>query len=130
MVFKHTSGGGGANIHTSSPIYSYGTDNGYPEAPRGKHGSTNSIQHKLQPDFEAPKYMSDKTEPRYSESGSGHPRKSGKTAYPSKTATKHEYSLDRGVARGIPDRNSFTQKASSVGSGFARPMRKPKGNDI
>jgi hypothetical protein len=129
-MVKHLSGGGGSPIHTSSPIYSYGTDTGYPEAPRGKHGSADSIQRRLQPDFEAPKYMSDKLAPRYSESGSGHPRKSGKTAYPSKNATKIEHSLNRGVARGIPDRNSFTQKAGNIGTGFARPMRKPKGNDI
>jgi hypothetical protein len=119
MPFKHRNGG----YTTSSPIYSYGVDNGYPEAPRGKHGSTDSIQHKLQPDFEAPRYMSDKTEPKHSVSGSGHPKKNGATAYPSKNATKIEHSLNRGVARGVPDRNSFSQKAGNVGTGYAKGTR-------
>jgi hypothetical protein len=113
MPFQHRNG-----PTTASPIYQYGVDNGYPKPPRGKHGSEDSIQHRLQADFEAPKFMNDKLEPRDCESGQGYPRKNGPTALPDKTATKKEHSLNRGVPQGIPNRNSFTQKAGNVGTGF------------
>jgi hypothetical protein len=114
MPFTHKNGG----YTTSSPIYDYSTGNGGPKAPRGKHGSESSVQHRLQPDFEAPRYMNDKLEPRDCDSGQGYPRKNGPTASPDKTATKIEHSLNRGIPQGIPDRNSFTQKAGNVGTGF------------
>jgi hypothetical protein len=121
---RYRAAGSGAVIETSSPIYS-NVDDRYPKAPRGKHGSESSIQHKLQPDFEAPRYMDDALGPRPAETGSGYPRKSGKSAYPSKEATQITHSLDRGVERGIPNRNRFTQRAGNVGSGFSKRKMKP-----
>jgi hypothetical protein len=113
MPFKHPNGG----YTTSSPIYDYSTGNGGPKAPRGKHGSESSIQHKLQPDFEAPKYMNDKLEPRDCDSGQGYPRSNGPSALPDYNASNRGDALDRGVERGIPNRNSFTQKNGVIGSG-------------
>jgi hypothetical protein len=120
--------GGGAPIRTSSEIFDYSTGNGGSKPRYGKHGSTDSIQHRLQAPIEAPKYMNDKTPPRDAPSGSNFSgpasgSRSGKTAYPGYSASNRGAPLDRGVKQGIPNRNSFTQTFGKIGSGVGRKMR-------
>jgi hypothetical protein len=119
VKYTHRSGGGGAPIVTTSPIYQYGVDNGCPEPPMTDSFPSDRWTGMLQkPKGEKPRYYDDSTPPKYSESGAQYPFKPGKSATPSVTAPRGAKSpYDRGVPKGIPERNRFAQGFSYLGSG-------------
>ena len=128
-MVKHLSTGGGAPITSSSPIYEYGVDTGNPKPPMTDSWPADRVTRKLPlPVGETPKTYSGVTPPRYSESGSNYPFKAGKSAVPNvNTPSGKAAGLDRGTARGIPDRDSFNRGFGRIGSGVM--TSKAKGGD-
>jgi hypothetical protein len=128
---------GDGSFKTKSEICDYSTGNGGCAPKYGVHGSTDSIQHKLQaPKGEKPLRYNDAAEPKHSKSGSNYSgpatgSKAGKTAYPGFEAKKGAGgSANRGVARGVPTRDRFNAPGQ-IGSSFGKKhMKKVSPYDV
>jgi hypothetical protein len=117
-MVKHVCTGGGAPIHTNSGYTDYSTGNGGSAPKYGKHGSTNSIQHRLQaPIGERTPFASDKVAAKGGPGGQ-FPFKPGKHEVAHVTAPRGAKSpYDPGTPRGIPNKNDFNPGFSRIGDG-------------
>lgn len=115
MVFRHRAQGSGQVIETMNPIYDYSTGNGGPPPPYGKHGSTDSIQHRLQAPKGNRERYDDRTEPRYSPSGANYPVKSGKSAAPNIYAPKVSTQKDGPRRRQMTVQDRFARGGNKHG---------------
>jgi hypothetical protein len=131
VKYSHRCGGSSHTICTNSPIYDYSTGNGGRAPEYGKHGSTDSIQHKLQaPMGERKGVYNDKTSPKAAEGPGGHyPRGSGKSDSMGVTAKRNGPGLDRGVPRSAGNQNDFAQTFSRIGAGVTSRGMKKSGRD-
>jgi hypothetical protein len=121
MVFKYRAQGSGAVIETQNPIVGWGqnTTEGAekPEYAKSYPAGQWTSKHP-EPGGERPRYYDDRTRPSYSESGSNYPFRAGKSAAPGVNAPRGaKAGFDRGVPKGIPERNRFAQGFSYLGSG-------------
>jgi len=130
VKYTHRSGGGGAPIQTTSCIYDYSTGNGgeAPEYFKGEYPADKVTRKLPVSKGESPKRVDDRVPPKNSESGAHFMGKSGPTAVPQiergprgKTAP-----LDRGIPRGIPDRDRFNS-GMGFGAGNTGSARNDRG---
>jgi hypothetical protein len=116
--YAHRAGGSGEITYSTSPIYQYGVDNGYPEPPTTDKFPADKWTGILpKPRGEKPTYYDDRTPPRDSVSGAHFVFGPGPSAAPGVHAPRGGFPLDRGVKQGIPNRNQWSQKTGRVGGG-------------
>lgn len=115
---RYKSTGGGASITCSSPIYQYGVDNGYPEAPMTDKFPSDRVTRKLPKSLgQSTSVYDDRTKPDYSDSGSNYAGfRAGRSAAPGVETSKRGAPLDRGIPRSIPN-SRFGQTFGTVGCG-------------
>jgi hypothetical protein len=127
--YVHKSGGGGAPIETTSPVFEYGVITGNPKPPMTDRWPSDVWTAKLPlPKGERPKFYNDSTPPKYSESGAHFGFGPGKSASASTNPPKTGAGpLDQGVRQGIPNRNRFTQEVGRIGGGISGSAKGDRG---
>jgi len=119
MVFRYRATGSGEVIETMNPIYDYSTGNGGGKPPTtDKYPADKWTGVLPKPKGERAPFASDKLEPRDAPSGAHFIGKSGPSASPGVKVDKSPYSpLNRGVPRGIANKNDFERGFDRVGTG-------------